>query len=403
LGKNLKLHQNIVTGIIECLKLIFLENKYTDDVLEKAFRNHKQWGSRDRKFIGNSVYECVRWWRLYSEACNTHSEDLLQVEKVLAVHFIQNDIEIPEWYIIKDFDVESIKKNLFEKSATRKFKASIPNWLDELGSKELGDDRWATEINALNAVASVILRVNTLNSSTEELIESLAVQEIEVEEIPDYEDALMLKKRQVLSKLNEYQNGLFEIQDAGSQAIAPFLHVKQGMTVIDACAGGGGKTLHLATIMQNQGQITAMDIVEKKLENLKTRAQRAGTIIVNTCLATEESIKSLANTADRLLLDVPCSGLGVLKRNPDAKWKLSETEIEEVKLKQERILDQYPSMLKSGGMLVYATCSILPSENTEQIIKFLKKYPKEYQLIEEKQIWPSEGFDGFYMARLRKL
>lgn len=399
----MKLHQNIVTGIIECLKLVFLENKYTDDVLEKAFRNHKQWGSRDRKFIGNSVYECVRWWRLYSEAGNTHTNDLLQIEKVLAVHFIQNEIEIPEWYAIKDFDAESIKKSLLEKSAIRKFKASIPDWLDELGAKELGDDRWAKEINALNAVASVVLRVNTLNSSTEELIESLAAQEIEVEEIPDYEDALMLKKRQVLSKLNEYQNGLFEIQDAGSQAIAPFLNAKPGMTVIDACAGGGGKTLHLATIMQNQGSITAIDIVEKKLENLKTRAQRAGTIIVNTCLATEEFIKSLANTADRLLLDVPCSGLGVLKRNPDAKWKLSETEIEEVKLTQERILDQYPSMLKSSGILVYATCSILPSENTEQVAKFLKKHPNEYELLEEKQVWPSEGFDGFYMARLLKL
>ena len=399
----MKLHQNIVTGIIECLKLIFLENKYTDDVLEKAFRNHKQWGSRDRKFIGNSVYECVRWWRLYSESCNIHDQDSFQVEKVLAVHFIQNEIEIPAWYVINDFDMESIKKNLLENSEIRKIKASIPDWLDTMGSKELGDDRWSTEINALNSVASVVLRVNTLNSSIEELIESLAAQEIEVEEIPDYEDALVLKKRQVLSKLNEYQNGLFEIQDAGSQAIAPFLNAKPGMTVIDACAGGGGKTLHLATIMQNQGTITAMDIVEKKLENLKTRAQRAGTIIVNTCLVTEESIKNFANTADRLLLDVPCSGLGVLKRNPDAKWKLSETEIEDVKLTQEKILDQYPAMLKSGGMLVYATCSILPSENTEQVTKFLKKHPKQYQLLEEKQIWPSEGFDGFYMARLLKL
>ncbi|HAR19787.1 MAG TPA: RNA methyltransferase, partial [Cytophagales bacterium] len=196
--------------------------------------------------------------------------------------------------------------------------------------------------------------------------------------------------------------GFFEIQDAGSQAIAPFLQAEPGMYVIDACAGGGGKTLHLAALMQNKGHIVALDVEEKKLTNLETRAKRADATIVESCLISDASIARLYQKADRLLLDVPCTGLGVLNRNPDAKWKLSIKEIDRVRKIQQSILENYPSMLKKKGIMVYATCSILPSENSNQVRRFLENHPKDFDLLEEKQIWPSEGQDGFYMARIQK-
>jgi 16S rRNA (cytosine967-C5)-methyltransferase len=193
------------------------------------------------------------------------------------------------------------------------------------------------------------------------------------------------------------------MQDAASQLVAPFLRVSPGMRVIDACAGAGGKTLHLASLMNNKGKLIAMDVEASKLTELQKRARRAG--VSNLEIKTIESsktIKRLENSADRLLLDVPCSGLGVLKRNPDAKWKLSTEFIEKVRELQQHILQDYCNMVKKDGLLVYSTCSILPSENEEQVGRFLKQNEDKFELLGEQHHWPSDGFDGFYMALLRK-
>jgi 16S rRNA (cytosine967-C5)-methyltransferase len=185
--------------------------------------------------------------------------------------------------------------------------------------------------------------------------------------------------------------------------IAPFLKVDPGMRVIDACAGAGGKTLHLAALMKNKGRIIAMDVEGWKLEELQKRARRAGVSNLETrVIESSKTVKRLENSADRLLLDVPCSGLGVLKRNPDAKWKLSPEFISEVKELQQHILEDYGTMLKKDGLMVYSTCSVLPSENEEQVEKFLEKTSGNFELVEQKHSWPSDGFDGFYMALLRK-
>jgi 16S rRNA (cytosine967-C5)-methyltransferase len=174
------------------------------------------------------------------------------------------------------------------------------------------------------------------------------------------------------------------------------------MRVIDACAGAGGKTLHLASLMQGKGRIVSMDIEDFKLNELKRRARRNGIPNIETRLIEgAKTIKRLAESADRLLLDVPCSGLGVIRRNPDAKWKLNPEFIARVQETQAEILSTYPVMLKPGGLMVYATCSILPVENENQVQKFLEANPN-FELIEEKHVWPSEGFDGFYMALIKK-
>jgi 16S rRNA (cytosine967-C5)-methyltransferase len=186
--------------------------------------------------------------------------------------------------------------------------------------------------------------------------------------------------------------------------IAPFLQVKAGMSVIDACAGAGGKALHLATLMHNLGALIAMDTEGHKLEELRKRAQRNGIHIIETrTIDSPKVIMRFHNMADRLLLDVPCSGLGVLRRNPDTKWKLKPEFLDSIRATQAEIIQNYSKMVKIGGKMVYATCSILPSENQNQVAAFLNNN-KNWQLEEDKTVTAhADGFDGFYMARLARL
>ena len=174
------------------------------------------------------------------------------------------------------------------------------------------------------------------------------------------------------------------------------------MRVIDACAGAGGKSLHLAALMQNKGKILALDVHTNKLEQLRKRAKRAGIDIIETRLIEgTKTIKRLVNSADALLLDVPCSGLGVLRRNPDSKWKLKPERLLELQDLQKKLLRDYSQMLKVGGRMVYATCSILPSENQRQVQDFLSQH-KNFELLAEKTLRPDiEGYDGFYFASLK--
>jgi precorrin-6B methylase 2 len=235
------------------------------------------------------------------------------------------------------------------------------------------------------------------------LIKILSTEGIETTPVGD--DGLVLEKRTNLFRTEAFREGFFEVQDFSSQSVAPFLAPEPGMRVVDACAGGGGKTLHLAAIMKNKGTILALDTEEWKLGELRKRARRALCDIIETrAIESTKTIKRLHNSADRLLLDVPCSGLGVLRRNPDAKWKLKMDFIDKVRGIQAQILQQYSPIVKPGGRLVYATCSILPSENDEQVAKFLaSSVGQQFFLIEERKILPQDaGFDGFYMALLER-
>ena len=218
-----------------------------------------------------------------------------------------------------------------------------------------------------------------------------------------YQDALELDEKTNIFRTDEFQNGWFEVQDAGSQLIAPYLRVQPGMRVVDACAGAGGKTLHLASLMENKGQIIAMDLYEWKLKELKRRAKRNNVQNVQTKIIEAKTIKRMENSADRLLIDAPCSGMGVLKRNPDAKWKLQPHFIDEIIATQAKILADYSKVIKVGGLMVYATCSILPQENEQQVEKFLANHPN-YKLISDKMHYPSEtNYDGFYMALIERI
>lgn len=394
----MKLYRNTTKAVIESLQLIFEQNKYADKVIEKVLKQNSKWGARDRRFIAETTYDIVRWYRLLVAVTKSEPTDFW---KLLAGWCALNEAEFPDWEEFEGVNRKAVLREYEQAKSQRKIRESIPDWMDELGERELGRI-WDTELSALNEEAKVVLRANSLKVSKKELYEILDEEGIETFTDDRYADALVLAQRQNIFKSPSFKAGLFEVQDAGSQYIAEFLHVEPGMRVIDACAGGGGKTLHLAALMENKGRIVAMDTEEWKLNELKLRGRRAGVGNVETrYIESSKTIKRLDSAADRLLLDVPCSGLGVLKRNPDAKWKLNPEFIEKVKELQQHILNDYCSMLKKGGLMVYSTCSLMPGENEKQVEKFLEGN-SNFSLIEQKHIWPSEGYDGFYMARLQR-
>lgn len=181
------------------------------------------------------------------------------------------------------------------------------------------------------------------------LRKSLAEEDVEIEAIPDYPDAYLLVNQKNLFQTEAFKNGWFEMQDASSQLVAPFLELEPGMRVVDACAGGGGKSLHMASLLQNKGSVLAMDIVPWKLKEVKKRAKRNGAFNIQTkVIESSKTIKRLHNSFDRVLIDAPCTGVGVLKRNPDAKWKINQDFLQRVTSEQTKILALYPKMLKKA-------------------------------------------------------
>ncbi len=400
----MRLHRNLVVAVIKVLDGTFNQNFYADKTIEKILKSDKRWGSRDRGFIAETSYEIIRWKRLYSQISETKSPYKYgELWKVFSVWAVLKGIQLPNWKEFENTPTRRIKGKFDSLVKIRKFRESIPDWLDRTGCDELGENRWTSELSALNEKADVIIRANSLKINVNDLRKELQKEDIQVEKINGFPEALKLRERKNLFKTKAFQNGYFELQDASSQLVAPFLKAEKGMKICDVCAGAGGKTLHLSAITENKGQIIAMDIFKKKIFELKRRAKRNNAFNIETRLIeNNKSIKRLHGKIDRLLIDAPCSGLGVLRRNPDSKWKLSQNFLDKIKDTQQEILKRYSPMLKENGKLVYATCSILPSENELQIKKFLKtEQGKKFKIEDEKKISPAKsGFDGFYMARL---
>ncbi|MFC4476910.1 RsmB/NOP family class I SAM-dependent RNA methyltransferase [Flavobacterium chungangensis] len=402
----MRLHRNLVYTTIDSLNAIFNEGEYADKVVARALKKDKRWGSSDRKFVAETIYEIVRWKRLYAEIAEVKEPyDRDNLWRMFAVWAVLRGYPIPDWRQLEGTPERKIKGRFDELSKTRAIKESIPDWMDELGVKELGEKAWAKEIAAQNQPAKVILRTNTLKGTKENLRNTLMDLNIETEYLKDQPEALVLKERANVFLTDAFKQGLFEVQDANSQLVAGFLDVKPGMRVVDTCAGAGGKTLHMASLMENKGQLIAMDLYESKLKQLKLRAKRNGAFNIEyRIIDSTKVIKKLHEKADRVLIDAPCSGLGVLKRNPDSKWKLQPEFIDNIRKVQSEVLEGYSKIVKPGGKLVYATCSVLPSENQEQVEKFLKtEIGQQFTFIEDRKMLASEsGFDGFYMALLER-
>ena len=402
----MRLHRNLTYAVIDSIRDVFNEGEYAGKAVEKALKRDKRWGSRDRRFVAETIYDIVRWKRLYAEIAEVKEPfDRPNLWRLFSVWCVLKGIPLPDWNQIVPTPTRRIKGKFDDLSKVRKFRESIPDWMDALCVKELGEKKWTTEMASLNQQADVILRVNTLNISKFNLQKALASENIQTETLPNHPDALKLTERANVFRTEAFKKGYFEVQDASSQLVAAYLDVSPGMKVVDTCAGAGGKTLHLASLMKNKGQIIAMDIYESKLRKLKIRAKRnkAHNIDLRVIDSTKP-IKKLYGKADRVLIDAPCSGLGVLRRNPDSKWKLQPEFIDNIKATQQEILQQYSKMVKPGGKMVYATCSILPSENQQQVEFFLaSESGKDFTFIKDKKILAStSGYDGFYMAQLER-
>ena len=397
---SLKLHKNLCEAIVTGLEQVLVDGAYAHQVLELLLQSNKKWGARDRSFIAEHFYAIVRYQRLYGyavgiESISTRAEAWL----VLGTYFCTQDIVLPAWQEWLDIDEVNVAERIAEGNTIRKIKESVPDWLDTMASSEMGEV-WDSVLPILNTRAPLCIRVNTLKATKEAVINFLQKETIAYKTVKDLPDALLIDSKKNLTNTVAYKSGWFEIQDISSQQVAPLLDVHLGLRVLDACAGAGGKSLHIAALMQNVGDLIAIDVEPEKLKQLEIRSKRNGANIIRPILYNSGLEKEYKKYADRLLLDVPCTGLGVLRRQPDTKWKLTPERVTELTQLQADILDRYSTMVAVGGIIVYATCSILPAEGERQIANFTARN-EAFKTVAELKIMPTiDGGDGFYICKM---
>ena len=393
----MKLHRHLCSSTLELAKSVLVNHRVLDHELAAAFEANPKWGKRDRNFIAESLFETTRWRRALAFMVDSE-----ETNSLLTAQWLLMGYEFPEWHSYNGRPADEIlARQALLADQPRAIRQSIPDWLDQLGESELGE-LWEPQLVALNEKPNVFLRVNTLLATVPETIVWLAEQGVEATTLTGHPHALALPPGKMLPKALRL-DGRIEIQDPSSQSIAPLLDPQPGERIIDACSGAGGKALHLAALSDNEARIFAMDVDTKKLTALQQRAKRARATAISPKPITETTPSDFADIADSLLIDSPCSGLGTLKRQPDLKWRLKPAALDRVRSIQAQLLAEYPRMLKPGGKLLYVTCSILPSENQDQITRFLEKRPGEYELLSQTNLLPSEtGHDGFHATLLIK-
>ena len=392
---------------IKLINSILYENFNKDIPLDRVYAGHFKkikLKPQEQALIIDLVNDLIRRLNYYTfiAGYNRTRDGKRHINKLICALHIEKKWPVPkDLPDCEDFSVKQAKTRREQAREIPNLRYGCPEWLDVLGRDQLGE-QWEKEKVTLSRKPERYIRTNTLKTTREELCSRLADAQISFEVPDDQEDAIKITGNADIFKTQMFRDGLFEQQDIGSQKIAPFLQVKPGLRVIDACAGAGGKTLHLSALMKGKGIIIAMDDKDWKLQALKERAKRAGSFNIETRhIDSTKVIKKLKESADRVLLDVPCSGTGVLKRNFDTKWQDNSHDIRELTVIQADILDRYSQMTKKGGILVYSTCSILPMENQNQITAFLEKHP-EFILEEQQTVYPSAGGDGFFMARMKR-
>lgn len=382
----MELHKPLLEAVLTALQKIILENYYSDKVLEYLFKSNKKLGKRDRQFIAETTYDIVRYYYYYAYLSN--SNDLEDILSTYLNEKYNNLIPSTNFSDIPDRIKLSFNKELWAEA-----------------EQQIGKEKWLLEANALNQPAPLVIRTNTLKITRDDLQQKLASIGIETIVNSEVPESLIISNKKYLSQNDFFKQGLYEFQDLSSQKVAHFIPgeiLARARRIVDACAGAGGKTLHLSALMNNKGQIIAMDVDEKKLKELRKRARRAGCFNIQTkVIENSKIIKRLQNSADILLIDAPCSGTGVIKRNPDIKLKFTQEGLDKLISLQRKILSEYSTMTKPQGYMLYVTCSIFPKENEEQINFFLN-HNLNFELIKQQTIYPSYGYDGFYMALLKR-
>ena len=373
-------------------------------VIQWTFGEHPEWSGEARGRFSDVLYDMVRWWRYLWHARGVKPSFSRGKIDDLIVTYGNLLNEMPDGRAGGGLAAgERPGQGGTVATPVRAVAESVPDWLDETGAEELGI-RWADVLRVLNERPRIGIRINTLKTDVDAMENALGERGIICERVEWAPEALILTEYADVFALPEFRDGLLTVQDPASQIVCRLLDPGPGDYVVDACAGQGGKTLHLCALTGNRGSIIALDTEEWKLEELRKRARRAGCHNVRTRLVTgTKDYKRMKGKAHRVLLDVPCSGLGRLRRNPDIRWKLSREDLERLRGLQADILDRYCMLTRSGGRLAYASCSVLPSEGEGQISRFLEEHSEDFELVKERRMWPDEtGFDGFYIGILER-
>ena len=345
-----------------------------DSVLSHFFRDFRELGARDRAFVAEAVYGVLRRKRTLERLCGERSSTRHLVLAWLARIEGTTLRQLGEGFHGRDTDffTEIKGRELGEVGLAEA--ADLPDWLAERLSAFMGPEEVLRLAQSLNRPAPLDLRANPLKLDREALVDKLKADGVGCAPGRFSPLAVRLEGKPALQKHPLFLDGSFEVQDEGSQLLGFLLQPKRGEMVVDFCAGAGGKTLLLGALMRNTGRLYAFDVSEKRLGKLKPRVARSGLSNIHPVVIASENdprVKRLAGKIDRVLVDAPCSGLGTLRRNPDLKWRQSPEALAELTVKQAAILASAARLVKPGGRLVYATCSLLPEENEAIVAAFL--------------------------------
>ncbi len=392
-----------------------------DAILSTYFREHRTLGGRERGFVAETCYSVLRHKRQLEKLVQKAKSPRWLVLAALlrfggvAQRQLAEVVSATEKGWLLEF------KSRPEPEFTLAEQADLPDWLVERLLTRMSGAELLELARGLNQSAPLDVRVNTMRALREEVLARLNDEGIAAEACPYAPFGIRLKSKPALQKHPLYLEGVIEVQDEGSQLLGALLAPKRSEMVVDFCAGAGGKTLLLGAMMRSTGRLYAFDVSDKRLVKLKPRVARSGLSNVHPiCIASENDIrvKRLAGKIDRVLVDAPCSGLGTLRRNPDLKWRQNAQSIAELARKQRDILGGAARLVKPGGRLVYATCSILGEENEEVVDAFLSSRPEFHRLNaaailaqqgielacgEDMRLLPHiNGTDGFYAAVLER-
>jgi 16S rRNA (cytosine967-C5)-methyltransferase len=369
----MRLPPAIITYTEEVLREILRFTGPADSTLSRYFRDHPKLGSRERGVIAEGVYGLLRNKAVYTSFAESGGGALMRRMALLGLADAAGvdalgglSEEETQWLArVMEIDRSMLPASL---------RANLPPWLFDKLVDRHGEETALHFAEALNRPAPLDLRVNSLKATREEIMASLATAPILCEPTPYAPLGIRIMKKPALQNLPIFKNGLIEVQDEGSQLLSQIVGAKRGEMVVDFCAGAGGKTLALGAQMRNTGRLYAFDVSEKRLAKMKPRVARSGLSNVHPAQIAHENdakIKRLAGKIDRVLVDAPCSGLGTLRRNPDVKWRQQPQSLSELNVKQHAILSGAARLVKAGGRLVYATCSILDEENEAIVEQFL--------------------------------
>ncbi|HLW73932.1 MAG TPA: RsmB/NOP family class I SAM-dependent RNA methyltransferase, partial [Gammaproteobacteria bacterium] len=392
----------------ELLQSILTETRSpADHIIDQYFRNRRQMGSKDRAFAAETVYGCLRrkgeLQALMAPYLSVELDDQQRAYWLVATYLLKYSGWSARALVEAGFDGDAealVTRVRYVKTADLPFSARInmPEWLAEKLVNQYGEAEAVVLSEALNRPAQVGIRVNTLRTDRDALAARLAESGNACEPMKYSPIGLQRDKRGPLFNTPEFQEGLFELQDEGSQLLGLMTEAQPKQKVMDFCAGAGGKTLELAAMMQNTGALYACDISAGRLERLKPRLARAGAYNAQSFAIRDEhdpALKKLAGAMDAVLVDAPCSGTGTLRRNPDIKWR--SIDLEMLKQTQASILEAASRLVKPGGRLVYATCSLLEEENRAIAGAFLAAHP-EFEVIPAADILKRQGVtlaDGY--------